>query len=252
MSAISRRTMLRSGLTVAAGVAGVAVGARLAEGLGLMPPDGVGIYGPGETLTFAAQRLLIGDAPAREFPRSMISSAPFANELAPPTEEFRRLQAGGFADWRLAVGGMVERPTAFSLAELRAMPQGSHITQLACEEGWSYIAEWSGTPLADVLKAVGPRPGARYVAYYSTDPNWWETIDLAEAVHPQTLVATGMNGGHLPVPFGGPLRVRVPRQLGYKSVKFVTRIDVVDSVRDIGKGLGGMNPDGGYAWFAGI
>ncbi|MDH4065450.1 MAG: molybdopterin-dependent oxidoreductase [Acidobacteriota bacterium] len=252
MSRMSRRTLLKGGVAAAAGVSGLSVAARLAARYGLVPPDGSGLYGPGQTLTYAAQRLLVGDSPAREFPRHLISPAPFANETLPPGEMFTQLQAGGFADWRLDVGGMVQRPLSLSLPDLRRLPQRSHITQLACEEGWSYIAEWTGTALADVLAAAGMRPGARYVAYYSTDPESWETIDIAEALHPQTLVAWGMNGADLPVGFGGPLRLRVPRQLGYKSVKYVVRVDVVDDVSNIGKGLGGANPEYGYAWYAGI
>jgi DMSO/TMAO reductase YedYZ molybdopterin-dependent catalytic subunit len=81
---------------------------------------------------------------------------------------------------------------------------------------------------------------------------WWESIDIDEAMHPQTLVTYGMNGGELPVGFGGPLRLRVPRQLGYKSVKYLTSLTVTDSLKPFGKGLGSSSPEGGYAWYAGI
>lgn len=252
MSGISRRKLLKGGLAAAAGVSGLAAAARLAERYGLIPPDAGGLYGPGETLTYAANRLLVGDTPAREFPRQMISKAPFANPPIPPGEAFTRLEAGGFVDWRLEVGGMVARPLSLTLADIRRLPERSQITQVACEEGWSYIAEWTGTALADVLKAANVLPGARYVAYHSIEPQSWETIDLAEALHPQTLVTWGMNGGELPVGFGGPLRLRVPRQLGYKSVKYLARVIVVDSVRNLGKGTGGANPEWGYSWYAGI
>jgi len=123
---------------------------------------------------------------------------------------------------------------------------------VVCEEGWSYVAEWIGTPLVEVLKASGLLPQARYVIYFSIEPDWWESVDMADALHPQTLLTYAMNDGDLPVSFGGPLRLRVPRQLGYKSVKFINRITVTDSVKSFGKGLGGANPDGGYAWYAGI
>ena len=126
------------------------------------------------------------------------------------------------------------------------------ITEIACEEGWSYIAEWIGTPLVDVLHAAGIMPQARYVVYFSIDKSWWESIDMADALHPQTLLAYAMNGGDLPVPFGGPLRLRVPRQLGYKSVKYINRLAVTDSLKGFGKGLGSASPEGGYAWYAGI
>ena len=158
----------------------------------------------------------------------------------------------GFADWRLTVDGMVAHPTAFSLPDLRSLPVHNQITEVVCEEGWSYIAEWIGTPLVNVLNAVGISPHARYVVYFSIEPDWWESVDMADALHPQTLLTWGMNDGDLPVSFGGPLRLRVPRQLGYKSVKFITRLTVTDSLKGFGKGLGSAAPEGGYAWYAGI
>jgi DMSO/TMAO reductase YedYZ molybdopterin-dependent catalytic subunit len=146
------------------------------------------------------------------------------NETEPPSDEFKRLQAGGFADWRLAVDGMVARPGVYSISELKSLPMRSQITEVVCEEGWSYIAEWIGTPLSEVLNAVGVLPQARYVAYFSIEKDWSDSIDMADAEHPQTLLTWGMNDGDLPVGFGGPLRLRVPRQLGYKSVKYITRL----------------------------
>jgi len=184
--------------------------------------------------------------------RSMISSAPFRNETAPPSDAFKRHQAAGFSDWRLTVDGMVEHPASLSLSDLKALPAHNQITEVACEEGWSYIAEWIGTPLTQVLNAVGVLPQARYVVYYSIEPDWWESIDMADALHPQTFLTMGMNDGELPVGFGGPLRLRVPRQLGYKSVKYITRITVTDSLKHFGKGLGSASPEAGYAWYAGI
>ena len=124
---------------------------------------------------------------------------------------------------------MVARPASFSLAELKSFPSRRQITHLACEEGWSYIAEWIGVPLSHVLHVAGTLPQARYVVYLSIQPDWWDSIDMADALHPQTLVAYGMNGGDLPVGLGGPLRLRVPRQLGYKSVKYITRLTVTDN-----------------------
>ena len=163
---------------------------------------------------------------------------------------FKRLQAGACADWRLSVNGMVDRPASFSLAQLRSYPSRSQITMVQCEEGWSYIAEWIGVPLSQVLEAVEVHPQARYVVYSSIDPGWWDSIDMADALHPQTFLTYGMNGDELPVANGGPLRMRLPRQLGYKSVKFVTRLTVTDSLKGFGKGLGSSDPD--YAWYAGI
>jgi DMSO/TMAO reductase YedYZ molybdopterin-dependent catalytic subunit len=252
MSNFTRRRLITTGLAATAGVAGLAAASRLVRRYGLIPPDGSGVYGPGETLTYAAQRVLTRHSLAREFPRSLISTRPFGNETAPPSEAFLRHQAAGFSDWRLSVDGMVSHPASFSLSELKSLPVRNQITEVACEEGWSYIAEWIGTPLVNVLDAVGVLPQARYIVYYSIEPDWWESIDMADALHPQTFLTMGMNNGDLPVRFGGPLRLRVPRQLGYKSVKYITRLTVTDSMKRFGKGLGSASPEGGYAWYAGI
>jgi len=252
MTDLSRRKLIKTSLAAAAGISGLGVAASLAHKYGLVPPDHGGIYGLGETLTYASQRLLTRHSFAREFSRSQISQRPLANEIAPFGEEFKRLQAGGFADWRLTVDGMVERPTSFSLDQLKGYPSRSQITELSCEEGWTYIAEWIGVPLSHVLNLVGTHPQARYVVYFSIEPAWWESIDMADAMHPQTFLTYGMNGDVLPVDNGGPLRLRLPRQLGYKSVKFITHLAVTDNMKKFGKGLGSASPEAGYAWYAGI
>ncbi len=252
MKNLSRRKLIFTGLAATAGAAGLGVAARLAQKYGLVPPDHGGIYGLGETLTYATQRLITRHSLAREFPRSYISNPPLANEMPPLTDAFKRLQARGFADWRLTVDGLVDRPASFSLAQLKSYPSRSQITGLSCEEGWTYIAEWIGVPLSHVLDLAGAQPHARYVVYFSIDPDWWESIDMADALHPQTFLAYGMNGGELPVGNGGPLRLRLPRQLGYKSVKFITHLTVTDNLKKFGKGLGSAAPEGGYAWYAGI
>jgi DMSO/TMAO reductase YedYZ molybdopterin-dependent catalytic subunit len=252
MSRISRRKLITTGLAATAGASGLAVAASIARRYGLIPPDHGGLYGPGETLTYAAQRLLTRHSMAREFRRDQISKPPFANAVDPLGEEFKRLQQGAFAGWRLAVDGMVARPASFSLDELKRFPRRTQVTHLACEEGWSYIAEWAGVPLSHILDVVGTSPQARYVVYRSMQAGMWDSIDMADALHPQTLVAHGMNGGELPVPFGGPLRMRVPRQLGYKSVKYITGLTVTDDIKKFGKGLGSVEPEFGYAWYAGI
>jgi len=251
MSQLSRRKLITTGLAATAGASGVAVAARLADRYGLIPPDHGGIYGAGTALTYAAQRLVTRHSFAREFPRSQISK-PFENETSPLGADYKRLQSGAFADWRLAVDGMVARPASFSLAELRSYRSRSQITHLACEEGWSFIAEWTGVPLSDVLTKVEILPQAKYVVYFSIQEGWWDSVDMADALHPQTLVTYGLNGGELPTGSGGPLRLRVPRQLGYKSVKFITRLTVTDSLKGFGKGLGSAAPESGYAWYAGI
>ena len=252
MSILSRRKLITTGLAAGAGASALAVAAKVAKRYGLIPPDAGGLYGAGETLTYAAQRILTRRSMAREFAPSQISKPPFANEVAPLGEEFQRLQQGGFGDWRLTVDGMVTRAASFSLAEIKSFPCHTQITMIQCEEGWSYIAEWTGVPLSHILDFVGAAPQVRYVVYRSIQPDWWESIDMADAMHPQTLVTHRMNGGEFPVAFGGPLRLRVPRQLGYKSVKYITRLTITDSLKQFGKGLGSASPEGGYAWYAGI
>lgn len=252
MNKLSRRKLITTGLATAAGAAGLVAADKLASRYGLIPPDSGGVYGPGEILTYAAQRLLTRHSLAREFSHSQISNTPFANPVDGLGAEFQRSQQQGFADWRLTVDGTVSRPSSFSAAELKSFPRRSHITLIQCEEGWSYIAEWIGVPLSHVLDLAGVLPQARYVVYRSIQSDWWESIDMADAAHPQTLLAYGMNGGELPVAFGGPLRMRVPRQLGYKNVKYLTRLTVTDNIKQFGKGLGSASPEGGYAWYAGI
>lgn len=253
MSTISRRKLIFTGLGAAAGLSGLGIAAHFAEKYRLVPPDGSGIYGLGETLTYASHRLLGRHALAREFSPSQISKPAFANEIAPPLgDAFKRLQAAKFADWRLTVDGLVDRPASFSLPQLKSFPCRSQITEIACEEGWSHVAEWHGVPLSHVLNLVGLRPQARYVVYFSIQPDWKESIDLDDAMHPQTFLTYGMNGADLPVPSGGPLRLRLPGQLGYKSVKFLTHVTVTDDLKKFGKDRGSVSIDAGYAWYAGI
>ena len=251
MNDLSRRKLIKTGLAAAAGVSGLGMAARMAQKYGLVPPDHGGIYGFGETLTYATQRLLTRHSLAREFSQSQISKPPFANEIPPLNDAYKRLQAGGFADWRLSVDGMVDRAASFSLTQLKSYPSRRQITQLACEEGWSYIAEWIGVPLSRVLDVVGIHPQAKYVVYFSIDSDWWDSIDMADAMHPQTFLAYGLNGNELPVGNGGPLRMRLPRQLGYKNVKFITHLTVTDNLKGFGTGLGSAS-EGDYAWYAGI
>lgn len=252
MNRISRRKFVTAGLATTAGISGLAVAAKLAQRYGLVPPDSGGIFGPGETLTYAAHRLFSRNALAREFPRSMISKVPFANAMAPPNDQFKQLQSAGFADWRLSIEGMVSHPVSLSLSDLKTFPMRSQITEVVCEEGWSYVAEWIGTPLHEVLNAAGVLPQARYLVYFSIDPDWWDTLDMDEALHPQTLLSWAMNDGDLPVSFGGPLRLRVPRQLGYKSTKFLTRLILTDSAKGFVGAIDPKSPNYGYSWYAGI
>lgn len=248
---VTRRRLITAGF-VAAGATGVATAARLAKRYGLIPPDPGGIYGVGETLTYASQRLLLSHhSLAREFDRSQISKVCPVNGPPPENAPYQRYLTRGFREWRLPVDGLVARPASFSLADLKGFPSHTQITHQACEEGWSFIAEWTGVPLSYVLNMVGVRPEANYVVFFPFDTNW-DSLDMPDAWHPQTLLAYAMNGQELPAPHGAPVRLRVPRQLGYKSVKYLASIQVVDSLKPIGKGLGSVSPEIGYSWYAGI
>ena len=252
---VSRRKLITAGLATAAGASGLAVAARLADRYGLVPPDHGGLYGIGQTLTYATQRVLTSQpSMAREFTRADISQIAPVNGEPPTSEMYQRFMAGEFADWRLTVDGLVERPTSFSLAELKRFPAVSQITHQACEEGWSFIAESTGVPLSYVLNLVGVSPRARYVVFFPLrSPRYkWGSLDMADAWHPQTLLAYGMNGDALPSNHGAPLRVRVPRQLGFKSLKHLSTITLVESVKNIGKGLGSSSPENGFSWYGGI
>jgi DMSO/TMAO reductase YedYZ molybdopterin-dependent catalytic subunit len=249
---MNRRKFLTGGIAAAASVSGVVAAGRIAKRYGLVPPDGGTLYGPGETLTYATQRLILRHALAREFSPSQITQPAFRNEIGPPVPaEYDAMQKNGFRDWRLKVDGLVSNPASFTLDEIRSFPAKSQITMLSCEEGWSYIGEWTGVPLSHVLHLAGTRPEAKFVVYRSIQPDWWwDSLDMAEALHPQTLLTYAMNGSDLPMQSGAPLRMRVPRQLGYKSIKFITHLTVTDSLRGYTKGSGSAN--GGYAWFAGV
>jgi len=252
MNNLSRRRFITTGLAAAAGVSGLGALAAIAHRYRLVPPDSAGIYGAGATLTYASLKLLTRHSMAREFSKSQICAKPFANYVDPPKEDYKSLEAGGFIDWRLIVDGLVDRPASFSIEDLKRFPKQSNITMLQCEEGWSYIAEWAGASLSHVLKEVGAAPNATFVVYRSIQPDWWDSIDMSDAVHPQTLLAYEMNGTDLTYGFGAPLRMRVPRQLGYKSVKYINRLTVTDDIKKFGKGLGSSGTGDGYSWFAGV
>jgi len=250
---LSRRKIITGGLAMAVtGVAGLTAAGHIADRYGLIPPDCGGVWGPGETLTYATQRLLMSRrSMAREFNRSDISKAiPVSGE--PPTAgQYKELVDRKFKDWRIPIDGMVARPGSFSMDELKRMPMTSQITHTACEEGWSFIAEWNGVQLSHVLNLAGVSPKAKYVVAFAHD-GVWDSLDLPDAYHPQTLLTYALNGDELPTRHGAPLRLRVARQLGYKSVKFLSRITVTDNVKNIGKGLGSISPEYGYSWYAGI
>ena len=199
-------------------------------------------------------------AMAQEFAESDRSPTFRSNGTADPgTDEYRAMVANGFADFRLAVAGLVGQPKFFTLAELHALPGRTQITRHDCVEGWSAIAKWKGVQLSAILDAVKPAANARYVMFYCADPMeadgtdfYYESIDLDDAYHPQTILAYEMNDTALPVANGAPLRLRVERQLGYKHAKYVTAIALVDGFGNIAGGKGGYWEDNGYQWYAGI
>jgi DMSO/TMAO reductase YedYZ molybdopterin-dependent catalytic subunit len=249
---VSRRKWLRTGAATAAGAAGLTVAVKIADRYGLIPPDCGGIWGPGVALTYAAQRMLMsGHSMAREFNRSEISKVTPVTGWQPKTDEYQRLKKHGFEEWRLTIDGLVARPSSFSLEEIKRMPARSQITHQACEEGWSFIAEWTGVPLSYILNLVGISPKANYVAYFAYDDRW-DSVDMPDALHPQTLLAYGMNGEDLPTDHGAPIRMRVPRQLGQKSKKYLWKMTVVDSLKNVGDGRGGTDPSEGYTWYMGM
>lgn len=251
-SATPRRTFIKA----LASTAGVTL-----AGCGETDPPTYGnVLRMGDLLTYKAHRLLLPEhSLAREYDHSDITSVPAIgttnpadpNQLAFNAEHgqtYERLLRQEFANWRLTVEGSVARPGTFSLADLKRMPSRTQITRHTCEEGWSAIAQWTGVSLRNVLEVCGIQPDARFVQFYTYD-NYVDGIDMLDALHPQTILAYGMNGRDLPIGHGAPLRVRVETQLGYKSMKFLRRIVVTNEFEDHGK-LGLLQ--NGWAWYAGI
>ena len=213
----------------------------------------------GEGLTMRAQRLVTDrTALAREFSALDMSPVFLTNgNTLPASEAYQAHAANDFADWQLVVDGLVRRPQKLSLTQIRAMPARTQITRHDCVEGWSAIGKWTGLPLKLALDAAGVLPSARYVVFHCADDfdgdPYYESIDLVDAYHPQTILAWGMNDQLLPVGHGAPLRLRVERQLGYKQAKFVMRVEAVDSLARFGAGKGGYWEDSSdYQWYAGI
>lgn len=212
-----------------------------------------------EGVTFRAQRLVSDrTALAREYRPDERSPVFRSNGTRlPMSAQWQRWADGGFADWRLRLFGRVERPLALSLPELRRLPARTQITRHDCVEGWSAIGKWTGVRLAPLLKAAGLAPDARYLVFHCADAiggaSYYESIDLIDAFHPQTILAYHLNDAPLPIANGAPLRLRVERQLGYKQAKYLTGIEAVARLDTFRGGKGGFWEDrADYQWYAGI
>jgi len=205
-----------------------------------------------------AQRLLNPrNALAPEYPRHLISPFFRGNgSVDPQNGDYLAQKALGFANWRLEVRGLVDTPLSLTLYNIRRLPQRTQITRHDCVEGWSAIGQWTGPQLSVLLNAAGLKPEARYIVFRCADELggalYYESVDLIDAFHPQTIVAHQLNGAPLPIRNGAPLRMRIERQLGYKHAKYLTAIEAVASLDGIEGGKGGYWEDRGYQWYAGI
>ena len=217
------------------------------------------LLGLGEKATFKAQRIVSDRAAlAPEYSAADMSPVFRTNgNRDPGTPEYAAHVANGFADWRLAVDGLVANPLSLSLAQIRGLPRRTQITRHDCVEGWSAIGQWTGLPLGMLLKQAGLRASARYLVFHCADSfganPYYESIDLIDAFHPQTILAWALNDAVLSVGHGAPVRLRLERQLGYKHAKYVMQINAVASLEGTGKGKGGYWEDNvDYDWYAGI
>ncbi|HEY4323937.1 MAG TPA: molybdopterin-dependent oxidoreductase [Mucilaginibacter sp.] len=242
---INRRKAIVAGLT---SLGGLMLSGCFKKNL---PPTYGNILRMGDAFTYFAQRkLLPGQSLVKEYQPSDISSFPATGTTNPAdpkspyySKAYGPLQSNNFADWCLSIEGSVARPGSYSLADLKKLPSRTQITRHTCEEGWSAIGEWTGVPLSVILNNAGVLPNARFVNFYGYDA-YFDSIDMIDALHPQTILAYGMNGSDLSVPHGAPLRLRVETQIGYKSVKYLQRITVTDKFVDPG--------DTGWSWYTGI
>jgi DMSO/TMAO reductase YedYZ molybdopterin-dependent catalytic subunit len=246
---ITRRRAILAGLAT---VGGIFIVRRPAD----LPPTYGNLLRMGDTLTYAAHRALLpGQSLVKEYTMADLSSFPATGTTNPADQKdkgladaYRKIHADGFADWHLSVEGRVRTPRSFSLRDLKQLPSRTQITRHTCEEGWTAIGQWTGTPLSAVLDAAGVLPTARFVVFESHD-DWTDCIDMLDAFHPQTILAYGMNGRDLPLPHGAPVRLRVETQIGYKSMKYLKRIVVKDEFDDGGEKGSIRN---GWAWYNGI
>ena len=254
---LSRRALLTAGTLGAGGLLFAGVSRFL------IAPNYLEILESAENATFGAQRLLLAGQPlAREFSEADLSPIFKANgTVLPEDAAYQALMETGFAGWRLQIDGLVANPASLSMADLKGLPQRTQITRHDCVEGWSAIGKWTGVPLGEVLQRVGMATNARFVVFHCADNLggnsdgsgfYYESIDLRDAFHPQTILAHTMNDEPLKVAHGAPLRLRVERQLGYKHAKYLMRIEVVDRLSHLHGGRGGFWEDRGCEWYAGI
>jgi DMSO/TMAO reductase YedYZ molybdopterin-dependent catalytic subunit len=248
-----RRRLLRAAL-LGAGAGMLAGCEKVARS-----PDVIDVLKHAEPLNQAVQRFFTGDRLAQEFSASMITPVFRPNgTIRPGTPEYVALKKSGFADYRLRIRGLVRAPLELPMEALRALPSRTQITRHDCVEGWSVIGRWTGVQLSRLLDMAKLKPGARYVVFHCYDDHngdgtrYYESIDLDDAYHPQTIAAYDLNGAPVPVANGAPLRMRIERKLGYKHAKYVHTIEVVDSFAGIFGGKGGLWEDSGYDWYAGI
>ena len=233
---------------------------------------GQAALGVGSNLTYEAAKLLPPGELAPEYSPAQITKFFKPNgSIDPKDPAYKAMVAAKFEGFSMPVGGLVEAPRSFTLADLKALPSRTQITRHDCVEGWSCIGQWTGVPLRAVLDLVKPKPEARYVVFhcfdrYGTDyttettpdtdfsqsPLFYGSIGMTDAVHPQTILAYDMNGQTLAVEHGAPLRLRLERQLGYKNTKYIKAIDLMASFADLGDGKGGFWEDQGYEWYGGI
>jgi DMSO/TMAO reductase YedYZ molybdopterin-dependent catalytic subunit len=257
---MSSKILSRRGL-LTAGAWGVGAVALAGLNRYLIAPNYLEILESAENATFAAQRALLAGQPlAREFSEADMSPIFKANgTVLPDDPAYQALMANDFADWRLRIDGLVSNPVSLTMADLKRLPQRTQITRHDCVEGWSAIGKWTGPQLGQILQSVGMAPNARFVVFHCGDNLgggsngfYYESVDLVDAFHPQTILAHTMNDAPLKIAHGAPLRLRVERQLGYKHAKYLMRIEVTDRVTNLGRGKGGYWEDRGYEWYAGI
>jgi DMSO/TMAO reductase YedYZ molybdopterin-dependent catalytic subunit len=252
---ISRRALIGAGSAAAASL--VAGCEPISDSSAFRP-----LLDFGQFMSLRAQRLLLWRQPlVREYGEADISPEfPPNGTERPNSMAYFQMMVSNFANFRLTVDGLVGRPLSLSLDEVKALPSRTQITQHNCDEGWTAIGQWTGVPLARLLETAELMPQARYVVFHCLDemvrtPDgsgfYYESLDLFDALHPQTILAYGMNGKALPVAHGAPLRLRVERQIGYKHAKYVTRVEAVDRLDSFGKGKGGFWEDRGYQWYGG-